>query len=106
MEPKWLLSLGYAFPCSFCTRMFIPPGKSAPRCVMTDCGGPFSGRSFPRYEGVLTRDTIATSCFRCGGRAKEAIVAKDGGYVGVCAKHLNSTIETSSDTLVPSKGHP
>ena len=101
LEPKWLMSLGYAFPCSFCTRMFLPPGKQAPRCTMETCGGPFSGRSFPSYSGPLTRTTLATRCFRCGDEASEAIVAKDGGYVGVCEKHLNSTIETSSDTLVP-----
>ena len=102
LEPKWLMSLGFAFPCSFCTRMFKPPNREAPRCSMQTCGGPFAGRSFPDYQGPLTRTTIATNCFRCGEAASEAIVAKDGGYVGVCEKHLNSTVETSSDTLIPS----
>ena len=101
LEPKWLMSLGFAFPCSFCTRMKRVVGKEAPFCTEEECGGPFLGRSFPRYHGPLTRTTIATHCFRCGDKASEAIVAKDEGYVGVCKKHLNSTIETSSDTLAP-----
>lgn len=105
LNAKRLMSLGYAFPCSFCDRMFVPPG-GAPKCVMKDCGGPFSGRSFPRYKGILTRSTIAMHCFRCGDTAEEAIVAGDKGLVGVCKKHLNSTVPTSSDTLVPSKEHP
>jgi len=102
LEPKWLMSLGYAFPCSFCMEMSLPRGKQAPRCKMETCGGPFVGRSFPNYSGPLTKTTIATHCFRCGDPAQEAIVTKDGGYVGVCKKHLNSTIITSSDTLIPS----
>lgn len=102
LEPKWLMSLGFAFPCSFCMNMLLPRGKQVPRCEMKTCGGPFVGRSFPDYSGPLTRTTLATHCFRCGESAKEAIVTKDSGYIGVCDKHLNSTITTSSDTLIPS----
>lgn len=106
LEPKRLMDWGFAFPCSFCEEMFLPPNNQFPRCEKSDCGGLFSGRSFPRYKGMLTRSAIATKCFRCGEPAKEAIVAeKDGGMVGVCKRHLNSTISTSSDTLVPDKEH-
>lgn len=106
LEPKRLMNMGFAFPCSFCTRMFIPEGKEAPRCEMQTCGGPFVGKSFPDYVGPLTKTTIATHCFRCGGEAEEAIVATDGGYVGVCKPHLNSTVPSSVDTLIPSTEKP
>ena len=106
LKPEWLMSMGFAFPCSFCTRMFLPPGRKVPMCSMKSCGGPFVGRSFPDYQGPLTRTTIATKCFRCGDDAHEAIVAKDEGYVGVCKKHLNSTVPTSSDTLIPAREEP
>jgi len=104
IEPKYLMSLGYAFPCCFCSRMSFYENKSYPECKEIDCGGLFIGKSFPRYKGPLTKTTIATHCFRCGKKAKEAIVMKDGGYLGVCEKHLNSTVETSSDTLIPVRG--
>lgn len=104
MESKRWMEMGFAFPCSFCTRMFVPEGKNAPRCTMQTCGGPFVGKSFPDYQGPLTRSTIATHCFRCGAMAYEAIVTTDGGYVGVCKPHLNSTVPTSSDTLIPAPG--
>jgi len=100
-SPQWLLSLGYAFPCAFCSHMGPSDRYEYPSCSMENCGGPFVGRSFPCYQGVLTRTTLATHCFRCGEPAEEAIVTNDKGYVGVCQKHLNSTVPTSSDTLVP-----
>lgn len=100
-SPEWLKSMGYAFPCTFCERMAAQKGREYPACEMENCGGPFVGRSFPMYKGPLTRATLATSCFRCGGEAEEALVLPDGGYVGVCKVHLNSTVPTSSDTLVP-----
>lgn len=103
LEPKRLMGMGFAFPCSFCTRMKLRSGREGlvPGCEMETCGGPFVGKSFPDYSGPLTRDMIAKTCFRCGDPATEAIVTKDKGYVGVCEKHLNSTVPTSSDTLVP-----
>lgn len=101
MEPKRWMKMGFAFPCAFCTRMRVPEGREVPSCTMVTCGGPFVGKSFPDYAGPLTRTTIATHCFRCGEQAVEAIVTKDGGYVGVCEEHLNSTVPTSSDALVP-----
>ena len=106
MESKRWMEMGYAFPCAFCTRMVIPEGSNVPRCFMQACGGPFVGKSFPLYTGPLTRATIATHCFRCGERAHEAIVTEDKGYVGVCKKHLNSTVPTSSDTLIPVSEKP
>lgn len=100
-SPEWLKSMGYAFPCCFCEQMQVPRGRSVPSCNMDKCGGPFVGRSFPQYKGPLTRQTLALNCFRCGDPAKEAIVVADGGYIGVCGTHLNSTVPTSADTLVP-----
>lgn len=103
---KELLRLGYAFPCAFCERLHVFRGKKAPSCEMESCGGPFSGRSFPDYKGPLTRSTLATHCFMCGDDVKEAIVAKDGGYIGVCDKHLNSTLPNNADTIIPSIEEP
>lgn len=100
LNPKPLMELGYAFPCAYCEEMKVFHGI-APACLVENCGGPFVGRSFPSYKGPLTRTTLATHCFRCGGVAREAIVIKDGGFIGVCEAHLNSTVPTSADTLVP-----
>lgn len=46
-----------------------------------------SGMSFPQYKGPLTKEFIASHCFRCGTEKTSAtILGKDGG-VGVCEKH-------------------
>jgi hypothetical protein len=55
-----------------------------------DCGGPPSGQSFPLYEGPLTAQTMATTCFFCGDQAAEAVTtaAQPERFVGVCKRHL------------------
>lgn len=46
------------------------------------------GMSFPKYEGILSRNNIANFCFRCGGAASKMVRPIDGGFVGVCDKHI------------------
>lgn len=96
-KTRRLMRSGYAFPCSCCD-LLIDPRVG---CGKVTCGGPFAGRSFPCYQGPLTKMTLATRCFRCGDRVEEAIVARDGGYVGCCEKHLNSTLPNNADTMIP-----
>jgi hypothetical protein len=92
---KALLRQGYAFPCSYCKRMWAAKergldscGQVLPRDMV--CAGPIGGYSFPLYQGPLTRSAIALHCFRCGKKATEAVssVNNPETLVGVCADHV------------------
>jgi len=91
---KALLRQGYAFPCSYCKRMWAARERGLNSCREmlprgAECGGPIGGYSFPLYEGPLTRSAIALHCFRCGEPAKEAVssIHNPDVLVGVCAAH-------------------
>jgi hypothetical protein len=88
VDTQGLMKLGFAFVCACCTR--LTSGSSVVRetnCGMTDCGGPLRGRSFPMYQGPMSRQSMATLCFRCGVKAKWLIQTADGGYLAVCRDH-------------------
>jgi len=88
-----LTSEGYAFVCSMCSRMHRARARGAPACdegeVGFDCGGPMSGKAFPRYEGPLSRHLLPTLCFRCGSsECDHAVRVGSGEFLGVCDKHV------------------
>jgi len=91
---KQFLAEGFAFPCACCHSLWRAKAKGMDVCEAAlsskDCGGPMSGMSFPLYEGPLTPQSIATTCFFCGDRAAKTVTtnAQPTTYVGVCKRHL------------------
>ena len=84
-----LLRRGLAFPCSMCIRMWRATDSGSDVCdAGSGCGGPMAGMSFPLYHGCLGRESMAKFCFRCGRVASKLVTAMDGGYLGVCDKHI------------------
>lgn len=100
-----LLRAGYAFPCATCAKMHRAVARGLASCEAAEkgqeCAGPLSGQSFPLYEGPLTKEMRAVTCFMCGGTATHTLETRDGVFHGVCAKHLNRCVPTSSEALVP-----
>lgn len=106
---------GYSFPCSMCEHLHrgrdlgLKDAEGNPVCVAgyqgKVCGGPLAGLGFPEYQGPLTREAIATHCFRCGQRASKLVEGNRGpGYVGVCKRHLpvlTRVMETGGDPWAP-----
>lgn len=102
---KILLESGYALTCSTCAKMHRAMARGSVQCEAAekeiDCAGPLAGSSFPAYEGPLTLAARATMCFMCGAPASHTLETRDGVFSGVCPRHLNSCIQTSSEALVP-----
>ena len=90
-----LRSVGYGFACSTCKKLqrSLERGTVMHGCeaqqAQIQCGGPIVGLSFPQYEGPLTKQGMATTCFVCGVRANKILQADDGGYVGCCNEHMD-----------------
>lgn len=103
------LAEGYAFPCATCVKLYWAKERGLDECRAgyegKVCGGPLVGLGFPEYEGPLTRQAIATHCFRCGQRASKVVEGNRGpGYVGVCKRHLpvlTRVMETGADPWAP-----
>jgi len=89
-QVKKALSMGFAFPCACCKKLWWGFERGLDRCKAAvegqDCGGPVVDQAFPLYEGPLTRHSIANMCFRCGKNADEAFVTPTG-WVGTCKYH-------------------
>jgi hypothetical protein len=96
---KDLMSRGFSFVCSHCVKLHAGLNRGETHCGFAlkgrDCGGPISGLCFPEYEGILSRATIAKSCFRCGKEATRLVSVK-GGFVGACDEHVRMI-----DTMAP-----
>ena len=98
---------GYAFTCAMCQKLWWAKAKGLDKRIGCQaavlgqsCGGPMAGMSFPLYEGPLTESALATSCFRCGQPADEAVTSRlnPTRFIGVCKRHLPTL-----DRLVPEK---
>lgn len=65
-----------------------------------------AGMSFPLYEGPLTLQSLATSCFRCGRQAAEAVTSaqQPERFVGICKKHLPMIEALLPDEELPKVG--
>jgi len=110
---KHLMALGFAFPCACCEKLWrkFDAGRHPSKelyCEGFDlgltCGGPVAGLSFPHYEGPLTRQTIAMSCYHCGKPANKIFQADlDGGYVGACNEHAKALIPECINAIEPEK---
>lgn len=109
-DPKALMGMGFGFVCACCDRLQEGLEAGSFGCTATrdhlDCGGPLVGMSFPAYKGPLTIQTIATRCFRCGEDFHATMEVRNGGYVGVCKAHVNMTIPTCSQAMVPKATAP
>ncbi len=98
------ISMGFAFPCSMCRRLWKAMDRGETDCDQGNrCGGPLGGKSFRRYQGPLDREAIASHCIRCGKpQSKDGAgflrhPTEDGGTVGLCAHHSPML----DDRLVP-----
>ena len=91
---KALRADGFGFVCSTCKKLTrqLDKGQHGRGCeeaiAQRHCGGPITGLSFPLYEGALTKQTIAMTCFVCGMSASKILQAQDGGYIGCCNEHM------------------
>lgn len=82
-------SKGFAFVCAMCTKLHAVPWRISSNCGVEDCGGPMSGKDFPRYIGDLEGNFV-NWCFVCGQKNPEHAIKINGSkrYIGVCKKHL------------------
>jgi len=97
---KKLMGEGFGFTCAACQKLHEGLLRGAEVCseglAGNDCGGPLIGLSFPLYQGPLTRETIAKTCFMCGVDANKILQAEDGGYVGVCNTHMENVRKSAT----------
>jgi len=104
IQTERFMKQGYSFVCSCCERM-APTGENSASCRDAlgdgECGGPLSGMSFPSYRGPLSRQSIASLCFRCGKDSTNLVEAKDGGMVGACDEHVEMLRPKSPHAMVP-----
>lgn len=104
---------GYSFPCSMCENLHVAKDRGLDQCMAgilgKECGGPLAGLGFPEYTGVLSRESIAKLCFRCGAPASKIVEGNQGpGLVGVCKRHLpvlSRVMETGDDPWKPITSH-
>lgn len=99
-------SKGFAFVCAMCTKLHAVPWRISPNCGVVDCGGPMSGKDFPRYTGDLEGNFVHW-CFVCGQKDPEHAVQikKSKKLLGVCKKHLRMlTVDRSQYEQKSSSG--
>ena len=105
MNPSKLMEAGYAFPCACCFKLHRAIGRGLEFCEHAKdeaCGGPFLGKAFPLYEGPLTRQMIASRCFRCGKESDYlAELPRKVGFLGVCEEHKEMLRPKSPQALIP-----
>ena len=91
---RFLMGKGYAYPCAMCEHLWwgIERGLTVCRAGVEGkkCAGPMAGMAYPYYQGLLSPEAIATSCFRCGQKACKILEGNrdPGRYVGSCKRHL------------------
>jgi hypothetical protein len=77
---------GLSAVCAWCEHHWATLREGAtPGCQQVGCGGPGTGRAFPRYRGP--RPILATYCYICGQDADLAVEMGGQGAVGCCADH-------------------
>ena len=105
-----LRSVGYGFVCATCQKLQRPLGigRHLVGCEAQQagiqCGGPIVGLSFPQYEGPLTQQGMAMTCFACGKDANKILQPDDGGYVGCCNEHMDLvSVREQNDSVLALK---
>lgn len=91
---------GYSTVCATCDRLHPDPQRPEIRvCNERTCGGPFSGRDFPRYKGPIT--DFSRWCFVCGEPSKYGVQAPETARrFGLCQEHvamMRDTVPTIGD---------
>lgn len=77
---------GVSAVCAWCEHYWVRlRDGGTPGCQQPDCGGPLSGKAFPRYKGP--RPHLASYCFVCGTEADMAVEFTGRGSVGCCTGH-------------------
>lgn len=74
---------GLCVVCATCERYWAAQDRGRPHCGK-DCGGPVSGRAFPKYKGPM-RD-MTRHCFVCGDTTMH-VVHHPLRKLGVCEQH-------------------
>jgi hypothetical protein len=83
------MAQGLPITCASCCHLATPE-HALWRCNRLDtCGGPLSGRDFPDYDGVISRDRFQERCLCCGGEnlSHTMIVPGTTTRFGLCALH-------------------
>jgi len=99
------MAQGYAFVCATCEKLHRAHNSGfTDGCEAAlsgkDCAGPIVGGNFPLYEGPLTKEALATMCFRCGKEADIAVQPKTGGQmIGACKAHYEHIRPQSGKAL-------
>ncbi len=83
------MATGLAFTCAMC--LVYWRAKNAQvfktdevRCPEQACGGPMTGKSFPKYEGPLVGHRVHV-CFRCGRESTSGLKFPEcDEIIGVC----------------------
>jgi len=91
-----LIGMGYSHVCAMCEHMHRAASAGSDSCGK-DCCGPIGGGAFPMYEGVMSRDAIARTCYACGSRANK-LLSTPNGYIGSCDDHLRWISLSKSNT--------
>lgn len=92
-SPAELMSEGYSFTCSMCTKLWKTKTDTFDGCearlLNQVCTGPMSGMSFPLYQGPLTDSARTDLCFRCGIESNYGLkMGIDNQIIGVCESHF------------------
>ena len=123
---KFATEGGLAFACAMCRHYWkndevsyadLAQGKGS--CKQTACGGPMSGRTFPKYSGPLPDGDWTHVCFVCASPAvSHGVKLADGSgsrVLGVCRDHVRFVDEQAPESgevivektvlLLPRAGH-
>lgn len=98
------MAQGLPITCSSCFHL----NNATWRCDRKDtCGGPMTGRDFPEYHGVLSRERFQERCLVCGeGKLSHSMLVGNTRF-GLCVAHvaifrtLKSPTGHITDRIIP-----
>ena len=97
---KFLMDKGVVFVCAMCNHMHGAVSRGGSNCGKQDCGGPFGGKAYPDYDGVLAT-SLAGWCFLCGAKPDASVQVPGGGTVGVCEEHVHDVSRFTRKGVAP-----
>lgn len=100
---------GLVATCAWCERLWESRDRTGSLSCGEDCGGPMSGRGFPRYKGPWGLGR-ARFCFKCGAEATSMAEFRENGgasnMIGICEDHmevLKEIVGSRRGTIVKEK---
>lgn len=90
--------MGFGPFCASCVHLQRAHAQGRGDCgKQSTCGGPLSGRAFPKYKGPML--VSSAICFACGGTPSFSVEV-DGDFLGCCEKH-RSLLEKKNTAGAP-----